>query len=159
MGRSSLHFDGGVYIAYGEIDAMELAFLCGCADYLVNPWLPEELFLRCTRRMPRNIIDFSRGRVRITPFALLSETAVIALSSQEYRILKVLADHINTIVPREVLIAGLGKVVGESPRPVDVHVSKLRKKLRMCFLNRASGTLGNPIRTSRGVGYGLTTDM
>jgi DNA-binding winged helix-turn-helix (wHTH) protein len=145
-------------ISYGPVEYMARAFLCGCADYVVDPWLPEELFLRCDRLRSFSCISFPGGSLRYTAFALFSENKVLPLSRQEHKLLEILARYANNPVNREDLLGVLGYTMGNvSSRLVDVHISSLRTKLKACGLGKPSQRRWNPIRAVRGVGYGLWT--
>mgnify|MGYP000855241164 CR=1 FL=1 len=144
-------------IAYGSVEQMGAAFACGCADFLADPWLPDELFHRAVRVGEKGYIDFPGGRIEIAPFALMSGNVTVALSRQEHLLLRLLARHIDTPVPRELLLRELGPLrAGEASRAVDVHIAVLRGKLRLCGMG---GLAGNPIRAVRGVGYALVNGL
>ena len=146
-----------ILIAYGSVSHMPAAFACGCADYLADPWLPEELFFRALRARSGNGIDFSGGRIDIVPFALVTERKNLPLSFQEHLLLLYLVRHAGTPVPRDALLHELGLLRTDyASRAVDVHVSSLRKKLRLCGMGAGGG---NPIRSVRGVGYALSGDL
>jgi hypothetical protein len=155
-------------IAYGPVEYMEKAFLYGCADYLAEPWLPEELFVRCGRLQHLSCINFPGYTVRYTPLTLMSGDKIFPLSTQEFRLLQTLTRHLNTVVPRGELFRILGYSPGKtSARLVDTHISLLRKKLASCRpepqtqkpssrdKTTCSTKSWNPIRTVRGIGYGL----
>lgn len=75
----------------------------------------------------------------------------IALSPNEFRLLRFFAEHPDRVLSRQELIEGLGK--REPPideRTVDVWVGRLRRGLK------AAGA-GNPLRTVRAMGYVLDT--
>ena len=143
--------------AFGDVADMDLAFLCGCVDYLVEPWIPEELFSRVSRWLNRSFIDFSWGRVTFTSFVVATVKTTLAVSHEEFLILRALARNPSIPVPREFLYRCLGYAeFRKDSRVVDVHVSSLRKKLRLCGLSfDVPPGKWNPIRSFRNRGYGL----
>jgi len=147
-------------LAYGPIEYMAQAFLCGCADYLVEPWLPEELFLRCNKMRDIYRINFPGCTVRYTPFALFSRHKVLPLSLPEFLLLKTFTQRLNTPIARGELFRILGYTPGKnSPRLVDAHICLLRKKLASCCSEPENSLKNNPIRQVRGMGYGLWNTM
>lgn len=159
-GKRKTSFEKFVNIPYGPLEDMELAYLCGCADYLVEPWLPEELFLRSAKRLEKTFVEFPWGRVFYTPFALTAGNRVVAISRQEYELLRLLGRNPNTPVPREIMYRCIGRnETGLSPRLVDVHISSLRRKLRLFGPERGFPGKWNPIRSVRGLGYGFWNMM
>lgn len=143
-------------ICYGEAADMDLAFLCGCVDYLAEPWSEEEFFSRVVRCIDKPAIDFFWGRVAITPFALTSGRVSLALSREEYLLLRSFSRNPNVPIPRACLYRCLERSEDGS-RVVDVHISSLRKKLRLCASAYGVSPAGwNPFRSVRGLGYGLS---
>jgi len=149
--------EGAFDLCYGDVTDMDLAFLCGCVDYLVEPWETEELFCRVSRWTNRCFIDYSWGRVSFTSFAVSSGKVTLAISHEEFLILRALARNPETPVPRDFLYRCIGRFdLKKDSRVVDVHVSSLRRKLRLCGLSHEvlPGSW-NPIRSFRSRGYGL----
>ena len=142
-------------VAYGPREYRALAFFCGCADYLAEPWQPEELLARCDRLRDIYRINLSGSIVRYTPFALLSPHKALPLSLPEFRLLRAFARRLNTPLNRGELFRIMGYTPGrDSPRRVDAHIRRLRKKLDSCCQSENS-PWRNPIRQVRGIGYGL----
>lgn len=72
----------------------------------------------------------------------------LRLTSAEFNILEQLLRHRGNVLTREDLVqAALGRHLGALDRSVDVHISRLRKKLV------ESGAGDTHIRAIRGVGY------
>ena len=69
----------------------------------------------------------------------------IVLTLKEYEMLKLLAENVEQVFTREMLLSLIWEsdFAGET-RTVDVHIGTLRTKLNEC---------GNMIKTVRGVGY------
>ena len=62
--------------------------------------------------------------------ALLIEGKEVALSSTEYRVLKVLMENPNRVLSRDqIMTLAQGKDFMAFDRSIDVHISKLRAKL------------------------------
>jgi two-component system response regulator CpxR len=77
----------------------------------------------------------------------------VDLTSVEFNVLELLLRHAGTVVTREQIAeVALGRPLNAFDRSVDVHVSRLRKKLGAC-----PGT-EELIRPIRGVGYFLAAE-
>ena len=134
----------------------------GADDYLPKPFNPRELvariraILRRTRREQDHVLTpllpkrLQVGDVEMDMAARLvfRSGEKIDLTAVEFNLLEVLLRNAGELVPREELIQ---TVLGRSPYPydrsIDVHVSKLRKKLG----HEVSGM--ERIKTIRSVGY------
>ena len=142
-------------IAYGDALYLREAFLAGCEDYLKNPWNPEELSVRLGRilnRWERNC-DFHWGNLVIRDKHLLSGKNRVPLTHQEYRILKMLLKFRGEIVTREALFYAIWhKQPEHKSRVIDVHVSKLNRKLSSIHSDKNSQ---KTISSVRAVGYSI----
>lgn len=135
----------------------------GADDYLPKPFSPRELVARIRAVLRRTRRDQDRtmmppltskrlhvGDVEMDMAARLvfRSGEKIDLTAVEFNLLEILLRKAGELVPREELIQ---TVLGRSPYPydrsVDVHVSKLRKKLG----HEVSGM--ERIKTIRSVGY------
>ena len=113
----------------------------GADDYVVKPFNVNELLARVDavlRRSPsrpsevqeltleQGAVDFDRCEVRFTDGQ--SET----LSERELALLKYLTRHAGRTVAREELLSNVWQIDarGVSTRTVDMHVARLREKLR-----------------------------
>lgn len=73
---------------------------------------------------------------------------MLDLTSTEFNLLEVLAQHAGTPVSKQELSEnGLGRPLARYDRSIDVHVSNLRHKLGLLSDGRS------PIQTVRGIGY------
>jgi two-component system response regulator CpxR len=128
----------------------------GADDYLPKPFNPRELVARIRAILRRAHTDGSPGDIlRVGDIELnpatrtvLQEGANVELTSVEFNLLQVLLQEAGQVVSRERLVdAVLGRKFSPFDRSIDMHVSKVRKKL---------GDTDNGadyIKTVRGVGY------
>jgi two-component system phosphate regulon response regulator OmpR len=116
----------------------------GADDYLPKPFSPRELLARIKavlRRLEPGVkvtAEESRAlRVEAGNLVLdkarqilLMEGKEIALSSTEYRVLRVLMENPNRVLSRDqIMTLARGKDFMAFDRSIDVHISKLRAKL------------------------------
>jgi len=130
---------------------------CGADDYLVKPFVEEELFARLraiTRRAERPVADTLRaGPLEIDAAGREATVAGkrLQLGATEFRMLEFFARNAGIAFSRERLLEHLWDYDFEgSTNIVDVYVSQLRRKLK-----RAGA--GDVIHTVWGVGYKLQT--
>jgi len=111
---------------------MRAAFLAGCADYLREPWTPDELALRAERVLARqaSCFQFPWGRVRWEGDRLLTPRGEVALSRRQAVLLRALLRSRGRPVARAALGGLLGPGAGRASRRVDVHVSAIRRRIR-----------------------------
>ena len=128
---------------------------CGADDYLVKPFVEEELFARLravTRRADRPVRETLRaGALEIDAAGREATVAGkrLQLGATEFRMLEFLARNAGIAFSRERLLETLWEYDFEgTSNIVDVYVSLLRRKLK-----RAGA--GDVIRTVWGVGYKL----
>ena len=142
-------------IAYGGESGMRSAFLCGCCDYLRDPWSPEELTLRASRIVNSSVFQLPWGSVQLSTGSVKAETGEVDISIYEYRLLRVLLKQLGKAVPREVLYYAARGRYDRCSRSVDVHISTLRKKLSKLAPDEPAEEL---IRAARGYGYFIPSD-
>lgn len=137
-------------IAYGDIGYIAFAFALGCADYMRDPWYPEELFYRCLRFCPHGRYISWKGVYRLTePDRLESNGQTAILSSKQFAIFNMLMLKQGQLVTREEAAKLLGNVELAKGRAVDMQISSLRN-----ILIRMQGPKGyDDIQTVHGKGY------
>jgi two-component system response regulator CpxR len=131
----------------------------GADDYLPKPFNPRELVARIRAILRRTRSDGKPappapeivrvGEVELDPAtrSVTRDGKPVDLTSVEFNLLEVLLREAGRVVPRERLVnAVLSRKFSPFDRSIDMHVSKVRKKL---------GDTENDehIKTVRGVGY------
>lgn len=131
----------------------------GADDYIIKPFLMNELFARVRamlRRIRPGLADDKVvvGEITIDRVAHRVSRAGrdIHLGPTEFRLLDYLMQHPGRVFSREQLLDAVwGSDVYVEARTVDVHVGRLRKALN-------NGHEIDPIRTVRSAGYALNAD-
>jgi len=145
--------------ARGEDTDRIVGLELGADDYLPKPCNPRELAarLRAVLRRSGGIMNTANQRAaelvvgetklnRAERSASHAGTSLV-LTSAEFNILQLLLQQAGTVVPKELLSQqALGRALSAYDRSVDVHISKLRKKL-------ATAGGENLIISVRGSGY------
>lgn len=154
--RSELKSDVPLIMLTAKVDEQERikGLHLGADDYVIKPFSPQELVARVEtvlRRTAHRCSKISYKGLTLKPIRGEAKYngELFSLTLHEFRLLYFLMRHPNQIITREQILEELypndEKFVIE--RTVDVHVSKLREKLK--------NMEGTPefIETVRGMGY------
>ncbi|MFC7063312.1 response regulator transcription factor [Halobacillus seohaensis] len=144
-----------------EVDKI-LGLELGGDDYLTKPFSPRELVARVKRQLKRwsvmqtepseenELIQAGELRLNETERSAYFQGNEVEVTTKEYELLKILAQHENRAYSREELLV---KVWGEdyfgSDRAVDDLVKRLRKKMKELPLETVWGH-GYRLRANRG---------
>lgn len=141
-----------IYVtARGEITDRVKGLNGGAEDYIVKPFDFQELVARVNvvlRRIGKTDHIFCLGQIKIDleNFKAYDEEQEIALTKQEFELLRALILNKNiTLTRQQLLNAAWGWDYEGEERTVDVHVQRLRKKLKW----------GAYIKTIYKIGYRL----
>ncbi|NLS00342.1 response regulator transcription factor [Rhizobium sp. P38BS-XIX] len=142
--------------ALSAVDERVRGLKAGGDDYLTKPFEALELTARLDVLMRRRTQATQETMLKVGDLEinLLTHTAsrggkVIDLLPREYQLLEYLARHSGQIVTRTMMFEEVWHYrYGEATNVIDVHISKLRKKLDLPGLSPL-------IRTLRGSGYVL----
>ena len=136
----------------------------GADDYVPKPFDPRELAarIRAVLRRAQEVPPDNPGEESLSvgdiSLSLLARTAScngvpVELTGAEFNMLELLLRRAGAVVTREELAqAALGRPLSAFDRSVDVHVSRLRKKLG-CVPSSVPGGGEERIRPVRGIGY------
>jgi DNA-binding response OmpR family regulator len=75
----------------------------------------------------------------------------LELTQTEFRLLKTMMEHPEKVFTRKELMNGAYDGVRVSKKTIDSHIRRLRSSFKSCDID--------PVRTVRGVGYALNTDV
>lgn len=130
----------------------------GAEDYIVKPFLAEELALRVEgllRRVyapkpERRVFALSAAAVDLDSAAVIREGREIALTAKEYILLKKLWENKNRVVTNDALcLAAWGEDYYGFENTLMVHIRRLRKKIE------ADPSRPEHLLTVKGLGYRL----
>jgi DNA-binding response OmpR family regulator len=138
-------------MACGPVALMRSSFLSGCADYLRDPWLPEELGIRALGILQRMLrrFRFPWGEISLQGAYLATPSGEVTLTLHESRILRALLMGRGSPVSRQALSYFLwGNPGPAGSRAIDVHVAVIRRKIAA-----VAPEAGRFIRAVRREGY------
>jgi two-component system phosphate regulon response regulator OmpR len=150
--------------ARGLADDRIAGLASGVDDYLAKPFEPQELLLRIEAILRRSRAPAARADQRlslgrcvfdIARSELLRGDAPVRLTEAEANLLRRLAQSPHQAIDRLELAQGAGPapdVVDGAGRAVDIHVTRLRRKIE------ADPKNPRYLQTVRGVGYMLAPD-
>jgi DNA-binding response OmpR family regulator len=158
-----------VLSANSEVEDKVLLLELGADDYVTKPFSPKELLARVRRAMRRtesalsvapapateaaqhDTLAFGNVRVDFTSMEAMRGGKTLALTAQEFKLLKFFAASPDRVISREEL---LNEVWGyenyPTTRTVDNHVLRLRRKLE------ADPASPRHFLTTHGAGYKFT---
>jgi DNA-binding response OmpR family regulator len=133
------------------------ALALGADDYLTKPFWPEELLARVQARLRRptlereGLIETGGLLVDLKSRRVLVDGSPVELTRVEFDLLAMLARRPGAAIPRARLVDEvLDPERDGTERTLDVHISRLRKKL---------GSRGSSIATVWGVGYRMQVEV
>ena len=143
--------------AMGETEDRIAGLECGADDYLPKPFEPKELVLRIKSILRRSPLENTALPEKLnlglcwydmTKKELVNKQGIIIhITPVEQSMLNVLGQKAGQIFTREKLAEILG--AGQSPRSIDVQITRLRKKIEKDSKNPRY------LQTVRGKGYML----
>jgi DNA-binding response OmpR family regulator len=146
--------------AGGDADDRANGLEIGADDYLLKPFDPHELVARMRAilrraRCPDGPVAEDSDWIRVRDLALspglrkaTCGNKELFLTSVEFNVLECLLRHRGSVVAREELVrVALGRQLGMLDRSIDVHISRLRRKIEEC------GAMDIRIKSIRGTGY------
>ncbi|WP_127477346.1 response regulator [Sulfurivermis fontis] len=156
--RSSSDIPIVILSARGEDVDRIVGLEIGADDYLPKPFNPRELLarIRAVLRRQRAVpaaageaaIGFGPYRLELERHRLLRDGSEVTLTTGEFALLRVFAEHPNRVLERDALLERLkGYERNPFDRSIDVRVNRLRRKIE------ADPASPQYIRTVWGEGY------
>ena len=112
------------------------ALEAGADDYMVKNISQAEFLARVSalgRRLANETLEFSAGPYRFFPD--LHEVTIqgesIKLTVKDFELARYLFHNVGRLLSREQLLRDVWKISGVNTRTVDVHMSRIRKQLRI----------------------------
>jgi len=132
----------------------------GADDYMVKPYSPREIVARTRALLRRTnsnyeeeVLEYAGVAIDLSAHKVTRGGKATHLGPTEYSLLKTLMEKPGKVFTRNALLnKSWGRDINVEERTVDVHIRRLRKAL-----NTFGGK--DMIRTVRGVGYSIDTDV
>ncbi len=132
----------------------------GADDYMTKPFSNRELVARIKANVRMRDVEIKDAAKSEFPFSidhnsyeLICGEAHEVLTKKESMLLSFLMNRKNNFVTKEEILAEVWSYNNlQETRTVDIHISKLRKKLKNVGCD-------NYLKTKHGVGYGLRDDQ
>ncbi len=147
--------------AMGDVDDKVKGLRSGGDDYLTKPFAFSELLARVEvlgKRFSQNgnqaetVLRAHDLEMDLLTRKVKRNGKVVELQTREFRLLEYLLQHKNQIVTRTMLLEAVWDYhFDPQTNVIDVHISRLRKKIE--------DREGNLIRTVRGAGYIIEEDI
>jgi len=140
-----------VITAKGDILDKQTGFMAGADDYMVKPIDINEMvfrvnaLLRRAKSVSEHILTFANTTLEYNTWTMIDENGTQILPQKEFQLLYKLLSYPGQIFTRQQLLDDIWGIEQEDSHTLDVHMSRLREKLR-----------NNPdieILTIRGLGY------
>jgi len=140
-----------VITAKGDILDKQTGFLSGADDYMVKPIDINEMvfrvnaLLRRARSVSEHVVSFGETTLEYNSWSMHDSNGTQILPQKEFQLLYKLLSYPGQIFTRQQLLDDIWGIEQEDSHTLDVHMSRLREKLRT-----------NPdieIQTIRGLGY------
>lgn len=138
-------------LMYGSRALLAPAFLFGCADFLRDPWSPEEFWIRAERWTTRVRVRYPWGDLALQAGSLTGPQGAVHLERTERIIFRMLAQFRDEPVYRSDLRLAVCGDDRRDSRVVDVYISRLRTKVRRVI----PPGVPDPILTVHRQGYSL----
>lgn len=135
-------------VPVGSVQALAVAD--GFDDFVLLPYVPAELYVRIRRVELRRGDFLTSERIQIGPVRIdlashevSLDGRVVEMTRREFELLRYFCLNRGRVVTREELLTTVWGTEGVTSRTVDMHMRRLRVKLRGLV----------PLETKRGVGY------
>ena len=146
--------------ALGEVDDKVKGLKAGGDDYLIKPFSFSELIARVEALNRRQDPKSQNDILKVEDLVLNKRKRevkrsenLIQLQPQEYRLLEILMENANEVLTRTMLLEKVWDLhFDPQTNIIDVHISRLRKKIDKDF-NKGL------LKTIRGAGYSIQGDQ
>jgi DNA-binding response OmpR family regulator len=138
--RNALSFDGPVIFATARDreEDIVMGLSTGADDYLIKPLRKSELLARLgalwRRSHGKELVELTLGPIHfdLSNYTVEVEGAPVKLTPTEYKLATYVCSHVDQLLSRDVLLKAVWGVDAElDTRTVDMHISRIRKTLRI----------------------------